>query len=467
MGRFYTVSQLYCPEGIERFCEYMKKAGYVTCEADYSQKDYTLLTSENCPWITVWSESYGSGEGNAVEDTEWLAKIMNTHSVNIICADSDFVVMQLFGSDGNIADTIFLGRPEPEDSLKEPDWSLWEQFFAEGVSREQFSEKLRADTVFVEEALSDLAPLIRMDREAVLFDPEFDKDKENITRLYFRRADAPVKKKITVNSAFVKVYGDGLAPHGFIRLKKTKRPVFARLVHGDILHLITYQKMSSGVRGHKSILPVGGVFSLYRRKLGIDEDFFMNAHGLLDTDLQYFCDDYSEERGKSYEPIEYFMLSVIGHYAAKWGHTAESYMKFQRSFEHAFRRCIVDYRINAEDSELTVKDMETAFSVCERIMIPALDRLVTPEACIRYLKKRFRCYLADLDEYLTNDSFNSSEGLFSIVYNDRELNSPKSDEARDKILNTPELLERALAEAEKVKNMNLEILRSHGLEVSE
>ncbi|MBQ8960405.1 MAG: hypothetical protein IJ071_04210 [Ruminococcus sp.] len=75
-------------------------------------------------------------------------------------------------------------------------------------------------------------------------------------------------KKVSIRTAFKKIYGEALAPLGFV-FAKTKELCFIRVVNGELIHILGIQVKS---RYHK-LLPFGGIATLYRRDLCLDKTY--------------------------------------------------------------------------------------------------------------------------------------------------------------------------------------------------
>lgn len=113
-----------------------------------------------------------------------------------------------------------------------------------GSTWEQFKSIQQDDYVFVDDGLQKLAPILGMDSKNILFNAEYAEDYENTCFLYFKKSGA--KKKTSLKSAFLQVYGEALKPLGFQKVKG-KQPYFVRVVNGEIIHIITCAKQTPGL----------------------------------------------------------------------------------------------------------------------------------------------------------------------------------------------------------------------------
>ncbi|MCR4889357.1 MAG: DUF535 family protein [Ruminococcus sp.] len=287
MGNFFTSTQIYNEEMvksekfIDMFCKAMKKEGYVTCEGDESEKSYILRFADNCKWVTIASEEYD--EGNAAADAGKIAKMLGTTCVNTNVIDSDCAVMEMYVKSGQKANTIVVGRADDYFG-KKPKISeqVWKPFLAEGMTWEKLCNILNdsEEYTFVEDCLSELAPIIGMDDSNILFSAEDAEEDEHTVFLKFKKVAAKKEKKLTLKAAFEQVYGEALEPLGFI-YAKTKKPCFLRLVNDDIVHVV-YLSDNFETLSIKS-----GIFTLYRLKINLN-DHEMDNWWLHNTN-KFFC----------------------------------------------------------------------------------------------------------------------------------------------------------------------------------
>ena len=181
MGNFFTSTQIYNTNHLNReqfisfFCEEMKKNGYVICDSNEGEALYILRFSDNCKWVTITSEEYEQGNQFSQTDTSRIAKMLKTTCINTIVIDSDCAVIQMYGKSGKKANTLIVGRADDYFG-KKPKISeqVWKPFLAENVTWEQLCNIINEseDYTFVEDCLSELAPVIGMDEENITFSAE-------------------------------------------------------------------------------------------------------------------------------------------------------------------------------------------------------------------------------------------------------------------------------------------------------
>ncbi len=513
MGRFSTTVHIKDNAGrmkvINSFCEVMKKRGFVQCSEDEAALSYLLAFSEG--WVTLANEEYKDNPQKAYDDSRQMAAAMKTSAFSVEVVDSDFALLKLSDPNGG-EDEVIVGDGSGygiEDAPK-GDKKLWEPLFAEGRSWEQFSETAAKNEVFVEDVLAELAGVLGI--EPYYIDADFDEvsdkaDKnKNIMAVYFKKADEK-KKSMTLNAAFIKVFGEGLEPYGFKRLKKTKnkQPYYVRVINGELLHIVTYRQVSSNKLHYKCIEVLVGVVSLYRRNL----DFLYYADNpdiCLSTPIRYFG-TFNIDVDKS------VMDSAIQFDCDIWGDSFEHRKKTyyygpstdsKILYKSAFSWSIRDFLCKADDADEMLACMNNAFNSSKAVFLPFFDIVSDIRTFVDYL---FRGYLkgmvglSPLDKFIEDKSDGWSEGLTLIKagyrydgneemkedlaqYLSRQSpNTPqeKIEELRRQyeqrhaeqlalrleMLDNPELNKRVMEELERCKAKNIEALKSYGISLVE
>ena len=272
MGNFFTSSQIYNDKDlnkqqfIDKFCKSMSDSGYEVCGSDESEMTYILRFVDNSKWVAITSEEYEHSSETAQGDASIIAKMLGTYCMNTEVIDSDCAAIFLYNKDGKEADRLLMGRYDDYfgDDIPEPNEKIWTQFLSDGSTWEQFKEILGGEYVFVEDGLSQLAPVIGMDSGNLLFSAEHDADDEMAVFLDFKKAGAKKEKKLTLKSAFTQVFGEALETLGFKKVK-SKFPYYARLVNDEIVQVITIVS-----RPDNQFEILGGIATLYRQKLSLD-----------------------------------------------------------------------------------------------------------------------------------------------------------------------------------------------------
>jgi hypothetical protein len=266
----------------------------------------------------------------------------------------------------------------------------------------------------------------------------------------------------TLNTAFKQVFGEALAPHGFVKIKG-RQPYFVRLIGNEILHIITYMP-----RPNKSFRIIGGVATVYRQRLSLDECPRNNGNW-LHGNLHFY---------RELHPLDEIPGDL-----------------FSKLYEFYY-------------SEETIhSSIETALEITKEIMLPILDEVVDLEACIEYFHKfgddmNLNYDVEDFGNKQVNNFYN--EGLLHIktvsLSNYRNFREKKIEKdlikfaygvktntytqefyeawlkkfedekpmriaLYDKISNDHEWIAKAHTELEGRKAANIEILKSYGLNV--
>lgn len=524
MGRFFSTVQIKDNMGrtrfINSFCDVMKKRGFVPCSEDEAAMSYLLAFSDG-GWVTLTSEGYADNSKQAYDEAKQIAAEMKTSSFALEVVDSDFAILKLCGISGD-SDTVIVGDGSGygiEDAPK-GERECWEPILADGMTWEQLSENWKKDEVFVEDTLCGSAPMLGIEPKYMAADYEELSDKAesdtNIVPLYFNKtADGTKNKPMTLNAAFNKVFGEGLEPLGFKRLKKikNKQPYFVRVVGDEILHIITYRQLTSPKLGYKCTEVLGGVVTLYRRNLDFIyssneatgylmtvNNFYRSEHhfktifnldvdaSVIDSAIQFWCNLWGRDKNE-----------VVKNDV--WGRRKEQIPKYETTLDAAFGRSCRDFLCKSDDSEAMLYGLENAFNVTKSIILAVLDKVTDLDSCVNYFYNthQYRAWmdLCQFDEFITNDRYSTSEGLILIKTGYRDdgvermekelaaripmLGSRATQEEidetrknyedyrarqvafRDEMLDKPELNKRVMEELERCKANNIEMLKSHGI----
>ena len=274
MGRFFTSTQILNEEKLnkdaflKKYCEKMKKEGYVQCETDEGEISYSFAFSDNadCKWVTMSSESYGEGNSKAESDTARIAKMLGTTCINTVVIDSDCAILNLYDKKGNKVDMLVMGRADDYlgKYISDPERKVWESLIGEEYKWEEFIEVIKKDYIFIEEGLTCLSETIGTSESL------FDEVSLSDNLLAFKK-EAQKEKKLTANAAFKQIFGELLEPMGFIFAKKTKTPCFLRAVgNGDVVHVIKFLD-NNGRLALRS-----GILTVYRQSIDLNDKTYDN-----------------------------------------------------------------------------------------------------------------------------------------------------------------------------------------------
>ena len=279
MGRSFTSTQIYNPRQLDQttiidlFCNGMKELGYMPCTSNDDDISYIMRFSEGCKWVCITSDAYGQGNQYAQTDTGKIAKMLKTICINTTIIDSDCAIMNLYDESEKKKDSIIMGRADEYfgNEISDPIESEWSPLLEGDHTWEQLLEVQKAHYVFIEDGISEIAPIIGLTSKSILFSADNVENDEFTATLCFRKNATKKEMKLTLNKAFDIVFGEALKPLGFQKIK-SRYPYYIKLVNNEIIHVITYISTTSSVPGKKAFEVYGGVASIYRDTI----DFSIN-----------------------------------------------------------------------------------------------------------------------------------------------------------------------------------------------
>ena|GEM_PF-6713458 len=431
---------------VKNLHKYFAKKGFVPATEEDAQLTYSLVFSDESDWVSISSPEYQPGEKSLNEDAEGIAKSLKTHCITASVWDSDFIELELFGSTAKQRDSVVIGRYEGLHAPKGVQ-KLWEPLLINGTTWGRLSEIFNGNHTFIERSLVEMAELVGMDSDSVKWDDEEDPD---AVYLHLKNAD---KKEITLKSAFVQVFGEALEPLGF-KLIKGRQPYFARVVNGEIIHVVTYQSESTYKPGIKEFGVVGGSATVYLPKIKADE-----FGGLFIGGIEYV------------KPL---------------------------TKDEAITDAMEYYRNKPNVHKTVNKAVEYALGRAKEMILPELDKAVDIDSCIEYYHKNFpsAIHLNNIERIISGEV--SSEGLIftktdkyamlikrnlernrainerNHQYSEEELKArhqrgneviKREISLIEKLLTTPDLSARVVAELDRRKKANIELLRAYGLDI--
>lgn len=455
MGNFFTSIQIHNPEQlgkeqfIELFCNKMKENGFVVGNEDDHEISYALAFANNCKWVSVGSEVYEQGNATVQKDARNIAKMLNTCCINVTVVDSDFAMLDMYSNTGKKLDTVVMGRADDYlgDDIPAPKKNAWSAILSENSTWERFTAVQQGDYIFVEDGLSELAPLINMDSRNILFEAaDANESDENTCFLYFKKASTKKTKKLTLNAAFKQIFGEALEPLGFVKIK-SKHPYFVRVVNGEILHIITYRTEQPSYPEDKAFNVLGGVATVYRRKIDLSVGIKNNYNWLRS--------------------------SVGDFYAIPLGEDHDSY----------YRQTISRFYYFSEIEKSMLSALNDSLELVKKYMLPVLNCVDTLEKSIEFFKK-FMLPI-DTNAYNTDLCFDGdsdyNEGFLYIKADYQKLKEKwrRIVEGENKIL--PETLKivnelykffvdpvfnkAVLDELERRKESNIKTLKLYGVNI--
>lgn len=455
MGNFFTSTQIYNPEKLDKesfkncFCEKMKKEGYELCDSDSAELSYILAFSDCNKWVAITSEAYEEGNKFAHDDAGRISKMMKTTCINTTVIDSDCAVLELYNKSGKKSDSLIMGRVDECFGKKVSRLSrdAWKPFLSDASSLKELCKVVEnsEDYTFIEDGLSELASVIGMDKNNIMLSAEDAEESEQIVFLNFKKAEIKKEKKTSLNAVFISIFGETLEALGFVRIK-SKHPYYIRVVNGEILNIITFDK-----DGRNEFSVFGGIATLYRKKFDFDQNVINNLNTMNDTAQFYY---YSE----LFEPAK----SI-----------------FDRS-----------YSILPNDNNSIKESFLKALSHTKRYIIPVMDSIVSLRDCVNH----FMVYQSTILQILLDeeDLSGSNEGLiyfkiddhsdmkleiakylkchqkftnYDILFNHAEAYRRKQIQNRDEIYNNIERYKEIIAELSLRKETNINRLRQYGLNI--
>ena len=193
-------SQQVEPEQFKKlFCRFIEKKGLFPATKEDAQFSYRLAFSDDCSWVTLSSTEYDVGMDSVELEAKKLAKAMKTYCIVTTIFDSDILLLKLFGATAKQTDRIAIGHPDVIneafgfDSAKaNGKMECWIPLLTEDNTWEHLKEIWSGTYVFVEEALSLMAPLLGMDLKNVSADyrywEEIEPNNLRVLALYFKTA---------------------------------------------------------------------------------------------------------------------------------------------------------------------------------------------------------------------------------------------------------------------------------------
>lgn len=294
MGKFFNTLHVKSSNReafIKGFEWIMKKEGFVPCaDNDEAEVTFAAAFSEG-GWVSL---SNGEDSADGLSGlSERLAKDLLLPSFTVEAVDSDFAILELCSPDKKTKlrkSRLVVGDGEGYGVEKAPILiDDWQRLFQNG-GVEEFLEAAGQDGVFVEDALCELGKILGI-KPAVMawcfdeFEEKIGRGGEVISLMFKKKAE----KKLTLNAAFKQVFGEALAPLGY-RLIKGKYPYFVRVVPGgEIIQVISVKKQSSFLHaiGREGFTVLSGGATVYRPKIDLSVSPRNNTRWLSDIQRVY------------------------------------------------------------------------------------------------------------------------------------------------------------------------------------
>ncbi|MBP3271825.1 MAG: hypothetical protein J6M17_06300 [Ruminococcus sp.] len=446
------------PQFKKALTDMMKAKGYTKATEDDASVSLSLVFSKDRKWVTVLGEDINTSD---------LTKSLGLQVLSVELVDSDFAELKLHSADS--ADTLMLGRPYM-DEYPDQNPEKWQSILGENTWS-QVEEIQSGDHKFAEDALAEFAQLIGLGENILL---ENDDIPQGAEILHFKKAK---EKKLTLNAAFKQVFGPELEKQGFKPIKGSKKPIYLRVMTDEIINVISVENATarSTARriGEYAFEINGDVLSIYDSWWG---QHFPYGGNMVNAWI------YRNNTCRNTEDKTDFDLVI------------KNMDKLQ------------DFIYIKEDPESLIKSMEYSLQVTKDYLLKEMNSVKDINDCIRYYKVFGAINIrAAFNEFGDADSGIDESGHSSLMmikadyrdddmwnligeyedykkhfrgpvddrvraackkkYDELERCRIDANKLRDKIFNTPELYEQAIAIADRVKEENIEILRKHGIEM--
>ena len=323
---------------------------------------------------------------------------------------------------------------------------IYDKFKNEKMQRLQHYEEFYNNNEWLKIANEEISRRKKLNSKLILFQ-EQDKIK----------AEDKKEKKLTLNAAFTQIFGAELEPLGFRRIKG-RNLYFARVMNGDILHIIGVCDMTTHIYGF------GGITTLYNtpKQLGITQSYRANDYWLMSANEIYkiIGDNSSEEP----DPRIY-----TGYYYSK--DNPDSIIEALKDNLLEFQKWILPF-LDKVTNIHEFFDFKSKTLSCE-ISLPPLP-LPTDEKTDYAVQFLFDDPMGKLKKYYDErdkvyaESYNSlinkvSPETIKRIQNRRKRNKENSLNTMQAFVSDEALKKQTLDELENRRKANIEILQKYGI----
>ena len=289
----------------------------------------------------------------------------------------------------------------------------------------------------------------------------------------------------TLNTVFKQVFGEALEPLGFKKIKG-RYPYFVRLIGDEIIHVVTYMP-----RPDKHFVVLGGVATVYRQRLSLDEcprnnQNWLNSNWGLYRDLNVF--DFDSEFGRSiyefyyYDDTEYNELKRMNAVRYNpWGGIRQL-RTVTNAVEHSLRitkeimlpilgnasnlnSCIeyfykfkLNMYLNYDKEDFGNKNLMNYYN--EGLLHIKTDSLIDYQ---KFKEEQIQKELFEFANDVEKDIY--AQGTHEALFKKYEEEKPQRMRHYEEVFNDHEWHENARTELERRKAANIKILKSYGLDV--
>ena len=272
----------------------------------------------------------------------------------------------------------------------------------------------------------------------------------------------------SINTIFKRVYGEALAPYGFVKIKG-RQPYFVRMIGDEILQVITYMNEWCSKQFYKAFDIYCGVATVYRQRLNLERSPLENSNWFKTNSGLYVKSN----------PYDY---------------------------DSEYLKEISENLYKSDDEESMICAVKHSFEATEKIMLPILNDIKDLDSCMEHFYKfnLNRMILGSDNDFgngfptgfynegllhlktYTLDNFKERKeidynkgvaevkrdieiGKIKFTQKDFEKRNILQQEAIQKqvnnfdmLINDPEENKKAMEELERRKNANMDALRGYG-----
>jgi hypothetical protein len=275
----------------------------------------------------------------------------------------------------------------------------------------------------------------------------------------FEKTQPKKEKKLTINAAFKQVFGEALEPLGFIKAK-TRHPCFLRAVGDEIIHVINLSCCGTRISTNS------GVMTVYRPKIDLNDHKWDNKWL------------YSTEKF-------YSKINVVSFDEKYWNENLkiEYTLDNEESLINALKKALEEVKkwvLPIFDDVKTVKDIidyqhrlsVTAqyFAVCDNVYLnhetPCSDGaiLFALDDPYYYPKRIKELLQTQLDFEIEHGIHFFGKETYEETCERFDKNLAERIAQIDDVINNKHFYEQTIAELQRRKKANLEILKSYGID---
>ncbi|MBE6842122.1 MAG: hypothetical protein E7510_04745 [Ruminococcus sp.] len=468
-------------EFMDLFRSYMEKNGYVTCDEDDAESTYYLSFKEGSKWVTLGSENYNRDDNYVCNDASEIAEGLQTCCLSIYVVGDDFAMLNMYNKTSSLTDRVIIGNCYNEDDNAKGEKEHWEEFLKENATWEQLQKAFSGEYVFAQEGLREFAEYIDMEPRRAVINFDFDND-INTEVMYFmkspvvkshptitvtKNAVEKPEKKLTLNSAFKKVFGPALEPMGFVKIK-SRYPYYVRLINDEILHVITFKE------GHNYTFTIlCGVATVYRKEIDLSgKPVGIWFNSLFEMYKYTFWDKTENELLDMLKPLQYIQYMPC--------FNVEQYNRDMiKVFEYALNsakkyiipvldgvtdiQTVIDYTYDYHTpNDIYIKDKSLNFTNYETEGLLQI-KFCTQEQLFSKYQKRCEKHMEIMRYHINHDTKRYSQKEYDNFYCGFINNKEKRKKRYSEYFSDKEWYNKVIVELDNRKEYNTEILKLYGI----